>query len=169
MWIWAASLGLLVGGTTFLLWDAWRMGVAYREIAGRSRDQVVRRSLDAQRHEQLRVQKDLELRARDELASAWLASATFPWDELLLSVERLKYPGVRLLTLNVDARQGVARVTLECRDAAQAIDLGRVMDEGRPAGERRWSLARVRALSGPFSTLEVEMNFNVNTSWPAPG
>lgn len=116
---------------------------------------------------QLREQKsalnterqDQRLRALDELVKPGMQAAAFPWDELLVSLERLKVPGVRLMSLSVDSQQGIARVGIECADPVQATEVVDWLEAGQPRSNRRWRLGRMQRKPEAAAKFEAELQF----------
>lgn len=153
----AALMSLLAFG---LLADAGRRYLAHQAAleAARSRSAQYRQA-EQQRADQRQALAE-RLGQLDRLAEPWLPVVSFPWDELMLSAERLKLPGVRLTSLSVDAQQGAGRLVLECGSASQAAEVSRWLNEGYPPGQRKWRLLRTRALPGGAALVEAEFQFS---------
>lgn len=164
VWRWWMLTALLLLASLWLFADAWRRYQERVELAEAQATQSLRlqRAEEKRAHELER--RDQQLRELDELVKPWLGVAAFPWDEVMLSVERLKMPGLRVVGLSVDAKQGTAQLLIECIDAEQAAEAARTLDLGRPDNDRRWHLVRVQLKAAQNSGYEAELSFKAGHS-----
>jgi hypothetical protein len=155
----AALLAVL---SVLLTVDAVERYEAQAKQEERWRDNAFKHRMAVHQFAQQQALRDQLLRQLDEMSKPWLETVAFPWDDLLVSVERLKEPGIRPMSLAVDAQRGTARLVLECRDSEQAAELSQMLDDGRPRDQRRWQLLRTRMVGGSSPRVESELQFSVN-------
>lgn len=159
-WIRISIAAVLISASIILLVDVARMRALRVEQLEQERVRSSQERAATDRLARALAERERVLRQLDEQARPWLTAVEFPWDELLLSVERLSAPGARAISLSVDAETGVARLAIECRDAAQAMELVQTLDEGRVAGQRRWKLLSTRTVTTSSNLTEAELQFN---------
>lgn len=164
VWRWWLLTALLLLASLCLFVDAWRRHAARMEQTEAQATQSLRMQRAAEKRADELERRDQQLRGLDDLVRPWLSVAAFPWDEVMLSVERLKMPGLRVVELSVDAKQGTAKLLIECMGAEQAAEVARTLDLGRPDGDRRWRLVRVQVRAMQNSGYEGELSFNVGQS-----
>lgn len=160
VWRWRLLTATLLLVSWWLCADAWqryRARVELTEERARQSQQLLRAA--EKRANELAL-RDQQLRELDELAKPWLNATAFPWDEVMLSLERLKMPGLKVAGLSVDAMQGTAKLLIVCDDVAQAAQAARTLDLGRPDNDHRWQLLRVHLKATPSSGYEAELLFN---------
>lgn len=139
-WLGSAVLCVL---SVALAVDAHHRYVATQEYL----EQRALRQAHAERARQ-RMQTEQEKQAQaerqlDALAAPWLDVVSFDWDGVLLSVERLKLPGLRVTTMSIDAKQGVARLTIDCLEAQSALEAVAMLNAGLEPEAQPWHLERL--------------------------
>lgn len=75
-------------------------------------------------HAELRsnVQESAQKRAEIAAARAALAELAMPWEVLFKTLEGLKLPGVKLVSIEPDAKQGKVRITARANDTAAMLE-----------------------------------------------
>ncbi|WP_157581021.1 hypothetical protein [Pelomonas sp. Root662] len=139
--------------------DAARRYVEHEQQVEQARLVAEKRQAAVQQTAAGNAERDMQLRRFDEMVAPWMSVVSFPWDELLASTERLRAPGVRLVSLSVDAQRSMARVVLECGSPSQATELSSLLNEGYPLGQSKWRLLRTRVVAGYTNLVEAELEF----------
>jgi hypothetical protein len=160
IWLPAAIAAALFLGACGLLFGAWRMDGKHRQLQEQRADRDFQRQLRERKFALYAERQDQRLRALDKLVEPSIQATAFPWDELLLSLERLKAPGVRVMSLSVDSRQGIARLNIECADAVQATEVIDWLEAANPQGIRRWRLGRMQGKPEAATKFEAELTFS---------
>lgn len=133
----SGALCLFAGWHAWLAWGAWQEVVlAEAEIASLSA------RLDAATRAASAVERAPRRPPYEEDARAIAAASRFPLDRVLKALERTQVIGVRVVTIEANAFDAEARVTVEFSDFATLIEYVAQLNEGEPVA--RWALLQAQ-------------------------
>lgn len=103
---------------------------------------------------------DIAMRKEEMLAvQAAMAELALPWDSLFAALEGIEAPGVKLLAVEPDSRQGKLRITAEAAETGEIVEYVQALDT-QPMLQEVFLLRQERKEAGPYV-------FNIEAVWQA--